>query len=123
MQVLPDSMPKTPMIAWTGKLANGSLITCSPGPLIRVPVHKKISIVWENNISGRPILPIDTTICPDMDVTTYTTQIPIIIHAHGISVTTYNDGRPLGYFTINGTQGPNFRTSYNYSNNSAVFNY
>jgi len=34
------------MYAWTGYLANGSTITYSPGPTIRVPRHKNISVVW-----------------------------------------------------------------------------
>jgi hypothetical protein len=29
----------------------------------------------------------------------------MVIHVHGLTTTDKNDGKPLGYFTMNGTQG------------------
>ena len=71
MQILPDIYPKTEMYAWTGYLANGSTVTSTPGPLIRVPRHKNVSVVWQNNIKGPPLLAIDTNINSDKDLQTY----------------------------------------------------
>jgi len=59
------------MYAWTGYSENGSIATSAPGPIIKVTKHKKIYIVWQNNIAGQSILPIDTTINPYMNLTTY----------------------------------------------------
>jgi len=42
---------------------------------------------------------------------------------HGLTDTAVSDGRPLGYYTMNGTTGKNYKTAYNYSKNSAVFHY
>jgi spore coat protein A, manganese oxidase len=47
----------------------------------------------------------------------------MVIHVHGLTTTDNNDGKPLGYITMNGTQGSTYSTTFNYSNHSAVFHY
>lgn len=59
-QFLPSGFPSTTVFAYAGQTKEG-LVSSFPGPSIVTVKDAPIEIIWTNNITGRHILPVDTT--------------------------------------------------------------
>jgi hypothetical protein len=53
----------------------------------------------------------------------FSTEVPIVIHLHGLTTTSSYDGHPHGYYTKSGKRGPAYSSNSSFINNAASFVY
>jgi FtsP/CotA-like multicopper oxidase with cupredoxin domain len=89
------------------------MLYSSPGPTIRAKSGKKLAILFSNNIKGNHLFEIDKSLITDPYKEINVSEIlgvPVVIHAHGMMVSSTSDGYPGSYVTHNGIKGPHYYT-------------
>ncbi len=122
-QFLPSVYSPTEIFAYAGYV-DGKLVPSYPGPTLSVLKNMPCYVVYTNNISGRHILPVDTSPPFDM-ITQFQDEVPVVPHAHGLETEMGPDGQPMGFWTKSGRKGPDY-FSLKFQNkkpNQAIFRY
>ena len=101
VQMLPPCLPKTPVLAYSGKAKRDGVILpaneyYSPGPTFEMTRGVKASVQWINDIEGDHVL---TVSGHPHGIPNAQTQVPYVTHLHGLEVAPDSDGAPEAWYT------------------------
>src|SRR6478736_33124 len=119
VQMLPDCLPKTRVLAFGGQVKQagkeGSFeYYGSPGPTFEMTRGQKARVEWFNEIEGKHLFSLGTTPHP---IENAETDVPFVTHVHGLEVSSKSDGFPNAWFTHSGKHGPDWDGNvYEYPN-------
>lgn len=87
-----------------------------PGPKFEVRRGEKISVLWENKLPQKHLLPVDTSI---HGAKPPAPKVRTVVHLHGARVRSDSDGYPEAWFTRDFAKtGPDYKHKvYHYTNN------
>jgi hypothetical protein len=118
-QMLPEGYPETEVFGFGCEAEDSvtkerlGMVYGSPGPTVKVTSGKRLAIEYVNNIQGNHLFQIDKSLITDPYKEINVSEIigvPVVIHAHGMMVSSTSDGYPGAYVTYNGIKGPHYST-------------
>jgi spore coat protein A, manganese oxidase len=86
-----------------------------PGPTIEVRRNQPFSVVWENKLPRRPLLPLDFTVHGEEEIVP---PVRAVVHVHGAQTLPEDDGYPDAWTTPDGKSGAFYKPGPNHFPNA-----